>query len=102
MVFCTYLILHIPTQRLNYNQFDENEGGWGRLFSDYTNLFMLIELFPEDWNKQLESTNKRVDEENSLSMEKGSIRELWRYLRNEFRKIIGCIISVTTFGVGGG
>ena len=37
---------------------------------------MLIDIWPGDWDNQLETINMRVDEDNELSMVKGRIRKV--------------------------
>ena len=61
---------------------------------------MSIKPWSRDWEKQAVWINKRLDEDNRLSTEKGSIRKVNRISNNEFWKNIGCIILVPTFGVG--
>ena len=44
----------------------------------------------------------RLDKDNKKSKERGNIRKMWRFSRNDFWKNIGCTSSAHTFDAGGG
>ena len=66
-------------------------------------LLMLIKLWPGDWISQLKRMNKKVDEENGKLLNKGNVRyrKVRRFSSNELWKNIGCLVSASTFGLGG-
>ena len=68
---------------------------------DHTYLLMLIKIWPGDWEKNLEETDTRVNEENGRSMGRRRIRKFWQFSRNEYWKSIGCLILAPSFGIGG-
>ena len=68
---------------------------------DYTYLLVSIYLCPGDWENKLERINMRADEDNGKYMGIGIISKVWWFSRNEYWNNIGCIVSDTTFGVGG-
>ena len=47
--------------------------------------------------------NKKVDKENGRggTQYNGKFRKLWKFSRNKFWKIIGCLMLETIFGIGG-
>ena len=61
-----------------------------------------MNLWPRDWNNQLERMKMRVDEDNGKApgMVNGRYQKVWRFSSNEFWKNIGYLVSATTFGLG--
>ena len=55
------------------------------------------------WDNKSERMNMRLYEDNGRDSGtgKGISRKVWRFLRNEFWKNIGCLISAPTFSIGG-
>ena len=64
---------------------------------------MFIKLWPRYCKTQLKRINNKVDEENGKAIRIGNGRYLkvHRFSNNEFWKNIGCLVSATTFGLGG-
>ena len=71
--------------------------------SEHPYLLMLTNLCYGYWNNNMESMNMRVDKNNGkyVGMVKLWDRKVLRFSRNEFRRNIGCLVSVPTFGIGG-
>ena len=71
--------------------------------SEYPYLLMLVNIFTGYCKNQLESMDSKVDEDNgeSVGMVNGQARKFWRFLRNEFWKHIGCLVSYPNFVLGG-
>ena len=63
---------------------------------------MLINLWPGYWMNQLKSMNKKVDDYNGKSLNKGNVwyRKVRQFSINGFWKNIGCLVSASTFGIG--
>ena len=83
---------------------DKDEKGVGREgSSELPYLLMLIKLWPGYWKTQLKRMNHKVDEENGKSLVKanGRYQKVCHFSSNEFWKMIGCLVSVPTFGLGG-
>ena len=66
-------------------------------------LIVSIKLCLGDWNNSLKSMNMKVDKDNGKSIVIGNGRYLKfrQFSSNEFWRIIGCLVSDTTFGLGG-
>ena len=64
---------------------------------------MLIKIWPGFCISQLKRMNRKVDEDNGKSFNKGNVRyrKICRFSSNEFWKNIGCLVSDPTFGIGG-
>ena len=64
---------------------------------------MLIKQWPGNWKNRLKRMNQKVDEDNGKSLGKDNVwyRKVRRFSSNEFWKNIGCLVSDTTFGLGG-
>ena len=73
------------------------------VLSEYPYLLILMNIWPGNWNNQLERTNINVDGDNgkAVRMANGWDRKFWQFSRNEFWKNIGCLVSDPTFGLGG-
>ena len=87
-----------------FNLCDVDEGGEVREgLSWYTCLLMLMKLCPGYWENKLEGMNVRVDEDNGRATGTRKLRnsKVQQFLRNEFQKNIGCLVSDHTFSIGG-
>ena len=64
---------------------------------------MLMKLWPEHWMNQLERMNIIADEDNgkAVGMVNGQAKKFWRFSSNGFWKNIGCLVSDSSFGLGG-
>ena len=64
---------------------------------------MSINLWPGNWETQLNRINHKVDEDNGKALGKGygRYRKVRWFSRNEVWKNIGCIVSAPTVGIGG-
>ena len=71
--------------------------------SGFPNLPMLIKLCPGDWTSQLKMMNQKVDDDNGKALNKVNVqyRKVRRFSSNEFWKTIGCLVSASTFSLGG-
>ena len=88
----------------DFNVFGKDEEGVVREgSSEFPYLLMLIKIWPGDWIRNLKRINRKVDEDNGKSFNKGNVRyrKVCRFSINEFWKNIGCLVSATTFGHGG-
>ena len=86
------------------NLFHEYEKGVGREgSSEFSYLIMLIKLWPGNWKTQLKRMNHNVDEDNGKELGKGNgrYRKIHWFSSNEFWKNIVCLVSASTFGLGG-
>ena len=81
-------------QGFDFNIFDKNEEGVVREGSSEPYLLMLINLWPGDWISKLKRINRKVDEENGKSLNKGNVRyrKNRRFSSNDFWKNIGCLV----------
>ena len=93
----------IGLRGFDFNISDKYEEGVVREGCSEPYLLMLIKLWPGDWISKLKRTNRKVDEENGKSLNKGNVRyqKFVAFSRNEFWKNIGCLVSAPTFGLGG-
>ena len=94
----------IGLQGFDFNVFDKDgEEIVGERYSEFTNLLILIKLFPGYWISQLKRMNQKVDEENGKAFNKGNVRyrKFRRFSRKEFWENISCLVSAPTFGLGG-
>ena len=86
----------------DYSLFEEKKGGGKRKGLDgYTYLKHLIRLWPGDWEKQKEKMNEAVSMKNHVTLNGGGKRQVKKFIRKEFWKCIGCILSAVTYGKKG-
>ena len=88
----------------DFNLFDEErEGCVGDDVKELPYFLMLIKLWPGYWEDQLHQMNKKVDKANGIggAQNNGRFWKFQRFSRNEFWKIIGCLLSAPTFDLGG-
>ena len=94
----------IGLQGFYFNVFDQYEEVVVREGSSgFPYLLMLFKLCTNNWKTNLKRMNQKLDEDNRKALNKGYVRyqKVCRFSSNEFWMNIGCLVSASTFGLGG-